>query len=79
MPARKKKATKKKPARRAAKKATRETLVVGSKVKNYIKGQGKKCSGDLIEGLSDQLHAVIDAAINRCEGNKRSTVRPVDL
>jgi hypothetical protein len=78
MPARKKKVAKKKPARRA-KKATRETLVVGSKVKNYIKGQGKKCSGDLIEALSNELHTALDAAIKRCEGNKRSTVRPVDL
>lgn len=79
MAARKKKVAKKKPARRAAKKAPRETLVVGSKVKNYIKSQGMKCSGDLIASLSEQLHTVLDGAIVRCQGNKRSTVRPVDI
>jgi len=66
-----------KPARRA--RAARETLCVGSKVKAYIKSQGMKCSGDLIEALSNQMHETLDGAINRCQGNKRSTVRPVDL
>ena len=66
-----------KPARRS--RAARETLCVGSKVKAYIKSQGMKCSGDLIEALSNQMHETLDGAINRCQGNKRSTVRPVDL
>ena len=74
MAARKKK---KAPARK--KKAARETLCVGSKVKNYIRSNGMKCSGDLIEALSIEIHAALDSAITRCQGNKRSTVRPVDL
>jgi len=61
------------------KKAARENLCVGSKVKGYIKSSGMKCAGDLVEALSDQLHATLDAAMARCAGNKRSTVRPVDL
>ncbi|MHC4816940.1 MAG: hypothetical protein ACYTF8_02600 [Planctomycetota bacterium] len=68
---------KKKTAKR--KKATRETLVVGSKVKAYIKANGYKCSGDLIESLSNTVHAALDGAMSRCDGNKRATVRPVDL
>ena len=68
----------KKTARRPAR-AARETLCVGSKVKAYIKSQGMKCSGDLIEALSNQMHQTLDGAITRCQGNKRSTVRPVDL
>ena len=68
----KKKAAKKK-------KATRETLVVGSKVKGYIKANGFKCSGDLIEALSATVHTALDGAMSRCDGNKRATVRPVDL
>jgi hypothetical protein len=67
----KKKATKKK--------APREVLCVGSKVKAYIKAKGFKCSGELVAALSDELHSTLDAAMSRCEGNKRSTVRPVDL
>ena len=57
----------------------RETLCVGSKVKAYIKANGMKCSGDLIEALSNSMHEHLDSAITRCQGNKRSTVRPVDL
>jgi len=77
MAARKK--TTKKKAKKTAKKATREVLCVGSKVKAYIKSQGMKCSGDLVQALSDQIHNHLDGAISRCQGNKRSTVRPVDL
>ena len=69
----------KKTARRPARKASREVLCVGSKVKAYIKANGMKCSGDLIEALSNQMHETLDTAIGRCQGNKRSTVRPVDL
>jgi hypothetical protein len=68
---RKKKASKRKPAR--------ETLVVGSKVKAYIKANGYKCSGDLIQALSNSVHEALDGAMSRCDGNKRATVRPVDL
>ena len=75
MAARKKK--KKAPARKKA--AAREVLCVGSKVKNYIRANGMKCSGDLIEALSGSIHSTLDAAITRCQGNKRSTIRPVDL
>ncbi|MHC4133783.1 MAG: hypothetical protein ACYTDU_12010 [Planctomycetota bacterium] len=69
---RKKKAAKKR-------KPSRETLVVGSKVKAYIKASGYKCSGDLIEALSNSVHGALDGAMSRCDGNKRATVRPVDL
>jgi hypothetical protein len=69
---RKKKAAKKK-------KPARETLVVGSKVKAYIKANGYKCSGDLVEALSNTVHEALDGAMSRCDGNKRATVRPVDL
>jgi hypothetical protein len=81
MAARKKTTKKKakKTARRPARKAAREVLCVGSKVKAYIKANGMKCSGDLIEALSNEVHTTLDSAITRCQGNKRSTVRPVDL
>ena len=70
---------KKKKAAKKTKKAARETLVVGSKVKAYIKANGYKCSGELIGSLSDAVHSALDGAMGRCSGNKRSTVRPVDL
>jgi len=79
MAARKK--TTKKKAKKAPRKRTtaRETLCVGSKVKAYIKANGMKCSGELIAALSETIHETLDGAITRCQGNKRSTVRPVDL
>lgn len=79
MAARKKAKKKAKKTARRPSKSSREVLCVGSKVKAYIKSQGMKCSGDLIEALSNQMHATLDGAISRCQGNKRSTVRPVDL
>ena len=45
----KKKAGKKKAAKKSA---ARDTLCVGSKVKAYIKSNGMKCSGELIQALS---------------------------
>ncbi|MHC4662907.1 MAG: hypothetical protein ACYS8W_14600 [Planctomycetota bacterium] len=57
----------------------RDVLVVGTKVKNYIKGRKMKSSGDLAEALSEQLYALIDKAIARTKANKRGTVQPRDL
>jgi hypothetical protein len=57
----------------------REALVVGSKIKGYIKSKKFKCSGELLDALSDNIRRQLDGAMKRCEGNKRSTVRPVDL
>ena len=57
----------------------RDTLVVGSKVKAYIKANGGKCSGELVGALSDEVHDLLDRAIARCVANRRSTVRPADL
>ena len=74
-----KKKKKKTAKKKAARKSARDTLVVGSKVKAYIKASGFKCSGDLIEALSGEVHSALDGAMGRCDGNKRSTVRPVDL
>ncbi|MDH3592250.1 MAG: hypothetical protein OER88_10250 [Planctomycetota bacterium] len=72
----KKTTTRKKTTRR---KTTRDVLCVGSKVKAYVKSQGMKCSGELVGGVSEQIHAMLDSAINRCTENRRSTVRPHDL
>ena len=57
----------------------KDILVVGSKVKAYVKKKGCMSSGDLLAGLSDQVHALIAAACKRTKSNKRSTVRAPDL
>jgi hypothetical protein len=62
-----------------AKKKTRDVLVVGSKVKGYIKSKGMKTAGDALDGLNEKVYCLLDAAIARTKTNKRSTVRPGDM
>lgn len=63
----------------AAKKAPREVLVVGSKVKEVVRAAGYRSDGELIAAISDKVHEMLEAAIARTGGNKRGTVRPHDL
>ena len=54
-------------------------LVVGSKVKEFIKAKKLHTSGELLDGLDKKVEEVLTEACKRCEGNKRGTVRPYDL
>jgi len=54
-------------------------LVVGSKVKAYVKSKNLHMAGDFGEALSKEVAHLIDKAAKRCEENKRSTLRPADL
>ena len=56
-----------------------DMLVVTSKVKAYIKEKGCMTSGDAAVALNDKVVALLDAAVVRTKGNKRSTVKPQDL
>ena len=75
MAARKK--TKKKVAKkRAAKKAAPAlNLIVGSKVKEAIKGHGYRMAGDFGEALNAKVHELLKAAVARCGSNNRGTVQ----
>lgn len=68
---------KKKAKKKAAQK--KEVLVVASKVKAYVKSKKMMTSADSIGALSDQVYAMLDAAIARTKANRRSTVKPQDL
>ena len=63
----------------AKKKACKESLVVASKVKAYVKSKKMMTSADAVTALSDQVYALLDDAIARTKANKRSTVKPQDL
>jgi len=65
----------------AAKKGgkSREVLVVASKVKEFIKSKGCMTSSDTIPAISEKIYALLEDAIGRTKGNKRSTVKPQDL
>jgi hypothetical protein len=57
----------------------RDSLIVASKVKAYIKGKKMMTASDSLEALSEHVYSVLDTAIARAKANRRSTVRPQDL
>ena len=57
----------------------KEIVVVGSKIKEVIKEAGLRSDGELVQAVSDKVHDLLGAAIQRCKDNNRSTVRPYDL
>ncbi len=57
----------------------KESLVVGSKVKAYIKAKECMTAGDTLDALSDVVRGILDKAVERTKANKRSTVKPQDL
>ncbi len=60
--------------------AEKETLVIASKVKNYIKATGDmKCSAKVIEVLSDKIREMCDEAIEAAQKAKRKTVQEKDF
>ena len=75
----KKPAAKKSAAKKPAVAATKESLIVASKVKAYIKSTGKMTASETLEALNQKIYAMLDAAVARTESNRRSTVKPQDL
>jgi hypothetical protein len=57
----------------------KESLIVASKVKAYIKSKKMMTSSDALEAISDQVYNMLDAAVARTKANRRSTVKPQDL
>ena len=59
--------------------ANKETLVVISKAKAYIKEKGCMSSSEVVDALNNKIYELIDNAVVRAKENKRSTVRPYDF
>ena len=57
----------------------KESLVVASKVKAYIKSKKMMTSSDAIEAVSDNVYKILDAAMARTKANRRSTVKAQDV
>jgi histone H3/H4 len=66
-------------AKKAAKSVVKEPLVVGSKVRAYIRGKNAMMSGELLDALNCVVGCILEKAVERAQANKRSTVRPQDL
>ena len=58
---------------------TKETLIVASKTKAFIKSQGCMLSSDALDEINNKLHELLLEAVARTKANKRSTLRPHDL
>ncbi len=63
----------------AKKKAGKESLIVASKVKAYVKSKKMMTSGEALVALSDKIYQILDCACERTKANRRSTLKPQDL
>jgi hypothetical protein len=70
-----------KPAKKADSKkdASREILVVTSKVKEYIKSLGLQSSSEVVPALSEKIYQLLESGALRTKNNNRATLRPHDL
>jgi histone H3/H4 len=57
----------------------KEMLLVGSKVKNYIKSKGLMSSADVLDALNEEVHECLDKAVQRAKDNGRKTVQERDV
>jgi len=57
----------------------KESLVVASKIRAYVKSKKMMTSSDSIGAINDKVYFMLDAAANRTKANRRSTLKPQDL
>ncbi|UCG57634.1 MAG: hypothetical protein JSU70_22555 [Phycisphaerales bacterium] len=57
----------------------RESLIVASKVKAYVKSKKMMTSSEALGAISDDVYGALDRAIARAKANRRSTVKAQDL
>ncbi len=58
---------------------SKEMLVVGTKVKNYIKSKGVMSSADVLDALNDAVYCLLEKAVERAKENGRKTVQGRDV
>ena len=60
--------------------AGKEMLLVGSKTKDALKGNGKfNVSSDALDALNCHVYWLVEQAQKRCEANGRKTIRNYDI
>jgi len=57
----------------------KESLIVASKIKAYIKSKKMMTSSEALGAISDKVYCMLDAAAVRAKANRRSTVKAQDL
>ena len=56
-----------------------DMLIVGSKVKAFIKAQDCMTAGETLEALNKCVEDILAKACQRAKANKRATVKAQDL
>jgi hypothetical protein len=59
--------------------AKKESLIVASKIKAYVRSKKMMTASDSLEAISDRVYCMLDTAIERTKANRRSTLKPQDL
>jgi hypothetical protein len=57
----------------------KESLVVASKIKAYIKSKKMMTSSEALGAINDAVYRMLDEAAVRAKANRRSTVKAQDL
>ncbi len=57
----------------------KESLVVASKIRAYVKSKKMMTSSDAIGAINDKVYCILDCATERTKANRRSTLKPQDL
>jgi len=57
----------------------RDSLIVASKIKAYIKSKSMMTSAEALEAINEKVHGMLDAAAVRTKANRRSTLKAQDL
>ncbi len=57
----------------------RDSLIVASKIKAYIKGKQMMTASDSLDAINEKVYCMLDAAAERTKANRRSTIKPQDL
>lgn len=59
----------------------KESLIVKSKVREYLKEKGMQTGSGVVDGdtLNDRIREILDRAIKRTKANKRKTVQAKDI
>jgi len=57
----------------------RESLIVASKVREYIRSKKMMTSAEAITALNDKVYSILDCAAERTKANRRTTVKAQDL
>ncbi len=57
----------------------RDSVIVASKIKAYIKSKKMMTSAEALEAISEKVYCMLDCAANRTKANRRSTLKAQDL